>query len=237
MRFARVMVIVSSLAVMTPPIQKVEAAPSPSPAPETAFDLDESDLPPAPPTQSTASPSPKPVAPQDSALGNAGVPTRTKAPPVLAAPPPSEYFRCERAYIFKGERLSCDTKLGRNGEGLRPILSEVPAALAELDRYQRNRANVEPAAYVGTLGAVIAIASFFLQGSINEATDPGNKKLAGYAAFGGLSIMGGSGVYGLVYLRQNEKHLENAVSIYNRANPGNVIQLEFSTTNWWEDWF
>lgn len=158
------------------------------------------------------------------------IPSTPSAPPPLAPPPPSDSFRCQRFFVYKGETISCDSNIRLDGEKLRPIIKDVPAAVAELDQYQKNRLSVRNAAYLGTFGFVVALAGYFISNGMKQ-----NGELTGDAiavrntmVLGGGAVAVGSFLYALSFIKTNERHLDNAVNEYNRARPDAPIQLQFS---------
>ena len=53
------------------------------------------------------------------------------APPKMMSPRQIEGFNCDRYFLHKGRTYTCDSDVRHDGEILRPILDEVPAAVAE----------------------------------------------------------------------------------------------------------
>jgi hypothetical protein len=153
------------------------------------------------------------------------IPQRPSAPPLLQTEGPADTFKCERTFVYRGKPLICDSYMRQDAERLRPILSSVPTAVAELDSYQRNRRKVTTLAYVASAGLVLLLGSRLLpQSSSNSLITPRNIGL-----YGGMGLAAGSVLYGLSFLRTNEAHLGNAVEYYNRAHPRDPIELQFST--------
>lgn len=153
-------------------------------------------------------------------------------PPPLKQPEITDSFRCERRLLYQGKILTCDSNVQRDAERLRPIISDVPPALQELDTYQTNRQNVRTAAYVGSVGLLIALGGLLVSRSFtdsqNNLTDTGTK-IRGYTLAGGLGLTGISFIYGLSILTTNESHLEHAVTNFNHVHPDNPIELQFTT--------
>jgi hypothetical protein len=141
------------------------------------------------------------------------------APPSLFKKSAPESFRCQRMFVYDGKVYGCDSNVRPDGEGLRPLLSDVPAANGELNIYQRNRANLRNTAYAGSLGLLLMISASFL--------GKGHGKQA--LLLGGGSITAGSFIYGFTSARANEKHLDEAVRLHNLAKPDKPIELQFST--------
>ncbi|HAR44171.1 MAG TPA: hypothetical protein DCS07_16325 [Bdellovibrionales bacterium] len=163
---------------------------------------------------------------QPSARINSGpIPEAPSRPPELAVGQPLDPFRCEREFIYQGERIQCDTMIRQDGERLRPIIREVPEAVAELDQYQRNRRNIRSAAYIGTAGILVMIAGSLL-GRVNRETSSFTRN---FVTYGGLTLTAGTVLYGISTLQSNEAHLGNAVRIYNEHRPNRPIELQFTT--------
>ena len=132
----------------------------------------------------------------------------------LAAP--QDVLHCERQYEYRRKRLSCDSPLGNDGEGLRPLLDSVPDARAELNLYQDNRRSIEKLAYTGMAGLLVSV----LGPRLFE--DRGSKNVTLSI---GLSLALGSFAFGRSRLSTNESHLDRAVQHFNRSNPGDPITL------------
>ena len=75
----------------------------------------------------------------------------------IAQPDP---FGCHRKIVYQGKTLDCDTNVQRDGENLRPIIKDVPAAVSELDTYQRNRRNLKYTAYAFSAAILIALGGY-----------------------------------------------------------------------------
>lgn len=147
------------------------------------------------------------------------IPNTPSAPPSLFKRPAPESFRCQRFYTYDGKVIGCDSNVRADGEGLRPLLKDVPAANAQLNIYQQNRAALQNTAYFGTLGLVALIAG--------AVAGRGTGKQV--MLLTGGSVMAGSFLYGFTSLRANEKHLDEAVRLHNLAKPDRPIELQFST--------
>lgn len=140
--------------------------------------------------------------------------------------------RCQRQYLYRGKLLDCDSQLQEDGEKLRPVLSQVPAAVLELNEYQRGRRHLEFAAYTGSLGLVVAVAGWLVSRQYQDpsgAPSSTGRKIRNVAALGGLSLTAGSLIYGVSFLKANERHLGRAVQFYNEARPQDRIELQFTT--------
>jgi hypothetical protein len=149
----------------------------------------------------------------------AAVPDTPNAPPSLFKGSAPESFRCQRTFVYNGKIIGCDSNVRPDGEGLRPYLADVPAANAELNTYQRNRASLRNTAYFGSLGLAVLLAGAVAGGGTGKQL----------LLLGGGSIMAGSFLYGFTTLRTNENHLNEAVRLHNLAKPDKPIELQFST--------
>lgn len=160
------------------------------------------------------------------------LPKAPSSPPVFERPKEIKAFRCERKVIYRGQELPCDSNVSKDGENLRPILTQVPAAVAELDEYQGNRKNVRAAAYVGTAGLAIGLIGIIVMSSLTHE-DSGRLTLDGVAVrnilvFGGFGLAAGSAIHAFGSLQSNEEHFYKAVDLYNNARPNDAIQLQFA---------
>jgi hypothetical protein len=162
----------------------------------------------------------------------ASIPTQPSAPPALLRQAPVDPFLCERHYIYQGKRLPCDSNVRVDGEGLRPLLESVPAAVDELNEYQRERRNLRRAAYIGSAGLLLSIVgqlvSLRLRGPDGNVSQTG-LDLRSATFFEGLLFAGGSVAYGITTNQRSEVHLGQAVQYFNAAHPGTPIELQFST--------
>jgi hypothetical protein len=129
---------------------------------------------------------------------------------------PQDVLHCDRQFEYRRKRLSCDSPLAADGEGLRPLLDSVPEARAELDLYQANRRSTEKLAYTGMAGLLVAILGPRL------VDDRGSKNITLSV---GLSLALGSFAFGRSRLAANEVHLDRAVQHFTRSNPGDPITL------------
>jgi hypothetical protein len=163
----------------------------------------------------------------------ADIPSTPSAPPNLVRQAPYDAFRCERQFVFQGKKLLCDSNTRLDAERLRPIIFEVPEAVAELDLYQRNRRKVRNAAYFGTMGLAIAVASTFVaQQFFSDSTGgltQSGRTIKSVMVYTGAGISVGSLVFALSFNKANEAHIGRAVQNYNAARPDNPIELQFST--------
>ncbi|MDR3607338.1 MAG: hypothetical protein P4M08_08155 [Oligoflexia bacterium] len=155
----------------------------------------------------------------DEMLKEVPIPKKPTAPPQLFERTAPDTFRCQRFYVYQGRTLGCDSNLGPDGERLRPILSTVPGASAELDQYQRQQRRLRATAYAGSAGLVLLLAGILGGG--------GTGKKIMYLSGG--SIFLGSIALGLAAIHTNESKLGDAVDTYNRARPNDPIQLQFNT--------
>ena len=158
------------------------------------------------------------------------IPKKPSAPPPLLQKVPPNYSHCERYFVYQGKKIECDSNLGGDAERLRPLMEDVPAAIAELDAYQDNRQKMKLAAYLGTLGLVVLMSGFIL-GRSTPAFDPisGTPNLLGYVMIGGLGVTVHSVILGFSVGKTNESHVGNAVQYYNSVHPDQPIELKFST--------
>jgi hypothetical protein len=152
-------------------------------------------------------------------LKEAPIPHQPSAPPQLFERTAPNTFRCQRFYLYQGKTLGCDSGLHADAEKLRPILSMVPEALADLNDYQSTQHRLSNTAYVGSAGLLILLAGFLGGG--------GNGKKIMY--IGGASMFLGSLIYGFTEMRANEGKLGDAVDAYNLARPNDPIVLQFNT--------
>ncbi|OFZ54925.1 MAG: hypothetical protein A2428_00545 [Bdellovibrionales bacterium RIFOXYC1_FULL_54_43] len=170
------------------------------------------------------------------------IPIKPTAPAPIPGSTASDLFHCERYFIFEGKKLNCDSMVRQDGEELRPIIEDVPEAIAELNIYQRNQRNLRTAAYVGSTGLVIAAIGMFIKQRYSDSSkdlatsDPATAQsysskadLLQALVYTGLGLTAGTVIYGISLLRTNETHLGNAVRHYNSANPAHPIELQFTT--------
>lgn len=160
------------------------------------------------------------------------IPTRPSAPPLVAPKPPEDAFQCGRYYVHQGKTIRCDSMIRFDGEGLRPIIQDVPEAISELNAYQRNRFKVRNSAYVGTFGIMLAVAGVLLSERFrdaNGAPTPTSDSVRTASLIGGLGMTVGGFLYAISSIKTNEAHLGRAVELYNKARPDSPIQLQFST--------
>ncbi len=155
------------------------------------------------------------------------IPQQPSAPPKITQPLGTQTFRCDRLYIFEGKTLPCDSFVRKDAENLRPIFKDTPAAIEELNEYQRQRRNIRNLAYVTSAGILVAIAGLFVS---RPAFSESEIRPGGYMILSGLGLSAGSFIYSLSLTRTNELHLGRAVDIYNQAHPDNPIVLQFSTS-------
>ena len=157
------------------------------------------------------------------------IPKAPSAPPSLEQRIPPNLPHCERYFTYGGKRLECDSQLGRDAEMLRPIMRDVPDAIAELDAYARANNQILVAGYVASAGFLTAIIG---GAAASPLLDPGTGALrtGGYLVFGGLALAANAIIYGLSLLKTNEAHIGNAVRIYNDVHPDKPIVLEFTTS-------
>jgi hypothetical protein len=157
-----------------------------------------------------------------------GVPTQPIAPRLLKLPTTKDAFHCERTFLYKGQTYGCDSYVQRDAERLRSFVADSPEAAAEIDTYQSNRKKVRTAAYVGSIGLLIAIGGF-LTYKIQGGSGAAAINVRAYSLGAGFGITVGSVIFGLGVLNDNESHLDRAVEIYNKSHPSTPIFLQFST--------
>lgn len=163
---------------------------------------------------------------------DSGIPIKPTALPPLPTRTSTDFFQCQRFFVYQGQQIACDSNIRLDGENLRQTIKEVPQALAELDLYQKNRAKTGKAAYIGTLGLFIAVAGSLI--SVHYLDSQGNPTptsdlLRNSSMIGGAGIMIGSFISTLSFIKRNEIHIEKAVNYYNQAHPENPIELQFNT--------
>lgn len=156
------------------------------------------------------------------------IPVHPSKPPALIVRQAPEIPHCERYVTYRGKRFECDSELGMDAERLRPIVKDVPAALAELDSYQRTRRQVRYAGYVGTLGVVSIIVGASLSKS---AVDPqtGALNAGAYLTIGGIIVAANALIYGLSIAKANKSHIGRAIDAYNLAQPNDQVVPQFDT--------
>ncbi len=184
------------------------------------------------------------------------IPKDPSAPPTLGSELPIDFYPCKRRFVYQGKTLICDSNIERDAERLKTIMTDVPEALSEIEKYQQTRQKVKKLAYVATAGIAL-----FLTGRIvtnllmpksqgfsavegtegfNVATntivgDPRSDQettrlaIEKFTFLGGLGIAGASVIGAAVLLGDNESHIGAAVNFFNRAHPDRPIELQFST--------
>ncbi len=154
----------------------------------------------------------------------AQIPIKPSAPTPLPSGAPSDTFRCTRFFKWKGKLYECDSFVRQDAEKLRSIVSDVPAAVSEIDQYQATRTNLRTAAYLGTAGVVLGIVGLI---AANRLDNPVFMRYLAITAGAGLSA--GSFVYAVGAIQTNEGRLGTAIQHYNSARPATPIELQFST--------
>jgi hypothetical protein len=156
------------------------------------------------------------------------IPTTPSTPPLQKVKKAREIPHCERFFIYQGKQLECDSNVGRDAERLRPLMEDVPEAVAELDIYQENRRNMRYAAYLGTVSILTMIAGTLVSRPPFDANS-GAIRPGGFLLL--LGLVGGVNavVWGFTASNSNERHIGNAVNYYNGAHPNRPIELQFST--------
>lgn len=173
-----------------------------------------------------AAPAQPPVSSRDYKKIESQIPQAPSAPPSMEQPNGNpQSFRCDRLFIYEGKTLPCDSFVRRDAENLRPLLKDTPAALAELNDYQRTRRNIRTLAYVSSAGLALALAGLFVS---KPAFSEGEIRPGGYMILGGLGLSASSFIYSLSLTRSNEDHLTRAVDFHNQAHPDRPIVLQFT---------
>jgi hypothetical protein len=160
------------------------------------------------------------------------IPRNPTAPPSLYQQAPPDSFRCERIFVHRKKALDCDSNVQQDGERLRPVLQSTPAAIRELDLYQRNRHSLRNVAYMVSAGVAVTLASVLfvkLTGDHSIRYNGQSLKPVAYGIFAGLGFAVGSFIYGVSLSKTNESHLGNAVQEYNKTHSTTPIELQFST--------
>ena len=155
------------------------------------------------------------------------IPNQPSAPPLLSQKAIAPMSQCERYFVYDGKLLQCDSNTEKDANRLRPIMRDVPEAIAELDAYVANRKSLQTTAYVGSASFLMIIGGIFVS---HPAFDPvsGAPRAGGYLILGGVGLAIHSLIYGMSINRANEVHIQNAVARYNSARPDHPIRLQFS---------
>ncbi|MCM2322165.1 MAG: hypothetical protein NDJ90_02780 [Oligoflexia bacterium] len=172
------------------------------------------------------------VTPAWAAPEDLSIPQKPSAPPPLTVKGPADGFRCQRYFSHQGKVLTCDSYTRIDAENLRPVIQNVPAAVSELNLYQRNRFRVRNAAYTGSLGLLVILGGWILSNGHRGASGNLNatgRSILNFSLIGGAAITGGSFLYAISFIKTNETHLGNAVTLYNQAHPESPIELHFTT--------
>ncbi len=141
---------------------------------------------------------------------------KPSTPPALKQPEVMDAFRCERQFLYKGKILDCDSNVQRDAERLRPIVQDVPAAVAELDIYQRKRQNMRVAAYGVSAGLMLVLVGGLLLPKNFFENSGGSVGGAGIP-IRGFSLAAGGGMtlfwlgYGYFKVITNGPHIDQAV--------------------------
>ncbi len=153
------------------------------------------------------------------------IPKKPSAPLPPGRPGVNEYFNCDRYFVYEGKRIVCDSYMRKDAEKLRPILEEVPEAVAELNAYQDNRRTLRNCAYIGSIGVL----SFIIGNVLRDKVFVKDGFTHQFLTYGGLGVAGTSLIYGFAVTQRNEAHIGNAVQYYNNARPDRPIQILFNT--------
>lgn len=147
-------------------------------------------------------------------------------PPKLSRQiPVTAYFGCRRAFRWKEKTYLADSYYKNDAGRLKLVVRDTPDALRAIDRYQNNQTSARIAAYVGSVGLMVAVASLFI-----NTSDPTWNRIRNIGLVGGLSLAGGSFLVNFTILRTNESNIKDAVQYYNGAHPQTPIDLQFSTS-------
>jgi hypothetical protein len=155
-----------------------------------------------------------------------GIPTTPSAPEIAPPRTDSGSIRCQRLILYRGKTLNCDSHLGPDAEKLRPILTEVPAALAELENYQKGRAQVRKLAYAGGVGLGMILGGFLGSRLTSNASVARDYRTMGVG--GGILVLGVTLLSGYSALGAASEHLGNAIKQVNQARPEDPIEIRFS---------
>ena len=136
-------------------------------------------------------------------------------------------YPCYREFLYRGESIGCDSTLGPDGEGLRPVVSQVPESVAALDQYQRERRGLRTFAYTGTAGLLLLIATQYAVSRISVGDTRTLVHTLGTVV--GAGLIAGSLAWGFVVVYRSESKLEEIIRIYNTSRPDDPILLQFST--------
>ncbi|MGE0614518.1 MAG: hypothetical protein AB7P04_02670 [Bacteriovoracia bacterium] len=154
------------------------------------------------------------------------VPQETMKPGQIGKEVKVAAFGCKREFVHQEKTYPIDSFHKQDGERLRPVIQEVPSAVAQLNAYQRNRRAATTANYVGTIGIGVALVGLILGRQLSGDTAVVVRNIS---VLSGLAMTSGSLIYRFTILRSNENHLTQAVQNYNSARPNDSIQLQFST--------
>lgn len=154
------------------------------------------------------------------------IPKTPTAPPTLGRARKTDYFKCPRMVVYRGQTLNCDSNLAWDAENLRPIFKDTPDAIEELNDYQRTRDLVHDFRYVGGGGLLLAAAGLIFGKLVDGGTAV---VIRNVSVIGGLTVAAGSFVTSLALIRTNERKLGRAVQHYNDAHPEDPVELQFST--------
>jgi hypothetical protein len=154
-----------------------------------------------------------------------------EAPAALGRPIVEPRYSCKRKIYYQKKLLTCDSYIRQDAEGLRPIVQEVPEALAHLDRYQKGRKTLRWMPYLGSSFVLVIIAGA-ITGSILAAQPVGSFEQKNYIpirntiVFAGLLGISATLAGGAIHLAVNERNLTRAVKTYNDARPADPIEIK-----------
>jgi hypothetical protein len=157
-----------------------------------------------------------------------GVPQTPSAPAPLGKPFQEPRYACKRQLIYEGKTLPCDSYNYRDGEGLRPLLLDVPEAIESLEKYQRNRQSLKWLPYVGT-GAIVLAGVGVLLGRSYQG-EPWAIPTRNIMAITGVAVLAGAFTYGIVTLTLNERNFDDAIRKHNEAKPEKPIEVRVDAT-------
>ncbi len=132
---------------------------------------------------------------------------------------------CRRDYTYQGKTLQADSYYRRDCENLRPLLTHVPDAVAELNSYQDGRRRLDSTVYIASVGIAMLVVGLFSSSFFEGETENMIRRVG---ILGGLTLAGGTAAYAFIRLRANESHIGSAVEKYNQAYPEKKIELQFS---------
>jgi hypothetical protein len=153
-------------------------------------------------------------------------PCQTSIPAPLRKPKNIIPLGCDRPFTFHGETYSVDSPQSQDASTLRYFVKSVPDADTMLLEYQENRLTSKTSAYIGTLGILMFVFSNAVAKQFDvSAQGPVRDTLR----IGGLAFTAGGFFFTFAHLNQNEHLISRSVEAFNKANPNDPIELQFST--------